>query len=312
MTVPQLSRVGFGAANLGDLHVAMTEEESWEVLEAAWASGIRYFDTAPHYGLGLSERRLGRFLQTKPRDEFIVSTKVGRLIRPARAAGGSAPSTADGLTRVWDASARGIQASVEESLERLGLDRVDILYLHDPELYGLDAALAEAAPTLVRLREEGIVQSVGVGSMAMEALIRSAQTGAFDMLMVAGRYTLAEHDGVAELRAVCRAADVRLVTASVFNSGLLATALPGQGARYNYGTAPAELLTRVRAIAGVCEKHGVDLPTAALQYTLRDPLVASVVVGTGRAAQVAENARRVAVAIPDDLWSSLMDSGYIV
>ena len=237
MSLPQLTRLGFGAANLGDLHTRMTEEASWEVLECAWDSGIRYFDTAPHYGLGISERRLGRFLQTKPRDEFVLSTKAGRLLRPR--------GDAAELERVWDPTPAGVYASLEESLGRLGLDRVDILYLHDPEQYGLEYSLAEALPAMARLREDGVVQSIGVGSMNMDALTRSATTGVIDLLMVAGRYTLAEHEGVERLRRACATSGVEMVTASIFNSGLLADPTPTPSARYDYGETPRDLFDRV-------------------------------------------------------------------
>jgi D-threo-aldose 1-dehydrogenase len=315
MPVPQLTPLGFGAANLGDLHSKMTEEASWEVLECAWDSGIRYFDTAPHYGLGVSERRLGRFLRTKPRDEFVLSTKVGRLLRPGGEGddrAGGPTSSAEELVRVWDPTAAGIEASLDESLERLGLDRVDILYLHDPELYGLEHSLAEALPALTRLREDGVVRAIGVGSMSMDALIRSASTGAVDVLMVAGRYTLAEQDGVGSLREACASAGVEMVTASIFNSGLLATPTPSRSGRYNYGATPEELFDRVVRITRVCEEFGVDLPTAALQYTLRDALVRSVVVGTGRSSQLTENVTRLAAPVPEALWSELTASGFIV
>lgn len=304
MPVPHLSPLGLGAANLGDLHSKMTEEASWEMLECAWDSGIRYFDTAPHYGLGKSERRLGRFLKTKPREEFVLSTKVGRLLRPL--------PPENELGRVWDPSPAGIEASLEESLERLGMDSVDILYLHDPELYGLGDSLAQALPALATLRQEGVVRAIGVGSMSMDALIASAESAAVDVLMVAGRYTLAEHERVEVLREACWSAGVSMVTASIFNSGLLATPVPSKSGRYNYRETPPELFGRVLQIAHICESFGVDLPTAALQYTLRDPLVRSVVVGTGRCSQLAENVNRMVVPVPEALWAELAASGFIL
>jgi D-threo-aldose 1-dehydrogenase len=195
--------LGFGGANVGNLWSAMSDDEAWALLEAAWDGGIRYFDTAPHYGLGLSERRLGAFLATKPREEFVLSTKVGRLLRPS-------PSTAHllddannfvvpaDLRRVWDFSRDGVRRSVEESLQRLGLDAVDVLYLHDPEEFGLDAALASGIPAAVELREEGAVTAVGVGSKSTAALAAAVRTGALDLLMVAGRLTLLEQPACEE------------------------------------------------------------------------------------------------------------------
>ena len=316
MTELALPRLGYGAANVGNLFRAITDDESTRILEAAWDVGIRYFDTAPHYGLGLSERRLGAFLRTKPREDFIVSTKVGRLLRPNPAGAGTLDTANDFAvaaysTRVWDFSADGIRRSVDESLERTGLDRLDVLYLHDPERNDLRDGLDRAIPALAGLRAEGLVRAVGVGSMSTEALLACVNTGALDLLMVAGRYTLAEQPALAEVVPACRALGVGIVNASVFNSGLLATDSPGTGARYDYGDVPADLLERVKAIAAACREFGVSLPAAALQYTLRDDTVRSIVVGGSRPEQLRENAERIDEAIPDTLWTALRERGLI-
>ena len=301
-----MGELGLGAANLGNLYRAMSDEDAWAVLDAAWESGVRYFDTAPHYGLGLSERRLGAFLATKPRAEYVISTKVGRLLRPS-------PQTADrlddanqfavpaSLRRVWDFSADGIRASLEESLGRLGLDRVDALYLHDPDEHDLAADLATGVPALAALRDEGLVAAVGIGSKSTEALLAAVRTGALDLAMVAGRYTLLEQAD--EVVAACREAGVGIVAAAIFNSGLLAT--PRPGGRYEYGAVPDGLLARAERIADVCERHGVTLPEAALQFPLREPAVRCVVVGAATPEQVRENARRMEVEIPEGLWDEL-------
>jgi D-threo-aldose 1-dehydrogenase len=301
-----VGELGLGAANVGNLYRAISDEDARAVLEAAWESGIRHYDTAPHYGLGLSERRLGAFLATKPRSDYVVSTKVGRLLRPS-------PETADRLDdenqfavpaatrRVWDFSAGGIRTSLEESLERLGLDRVDVVYLHDPDEHDLEADLQAGIPAVAALRDEGLVTAVGIGSKSTEALTAAARTGALDLAMVAGRYTLLEQAD--ELVAACREAGVGIVAAAVFNSGLLAK--PRPGGRYEYGAVPAELLARAERIAQVCERHGVTLPEAALQFPFREPAVRSVVVGAASAQQVRENARRMAVDIPEALWDEL-------
>jgi D-threo-aldose 1-dehydrogenase len=300
------TKLGHGAANVGNLYRAMTDEEARAVLDAAWDCGIRYFDTAPHYGLGLSERRLGAFLAGKPRAEYVVSTKVGRLLRPS-------PETADrlddenqfavpaSLRRVWDFSAAGIRASLQESLERLGLDAVDVLYLHDPDEHDLAADLATGVPALAALRDEGLVREVGIGSKSTEALLAAVRTGALDLAMVAGRYTLLEQAD--ELVAACREHGVGIVAAAIFNSGLLSTPRPGD--RYEYGAVPADVLARAERLAEVCERHGVTLPEAALQFPLREPAVRSIVVGAATPEQVRENARRFAVAIPEALWDEL-------
>jgi D-threo-aldose 1-dehydrogenase len=302
----ELGRLGHGAANVGNLYRAMSDADAWAVLEAAWEGGVRYFDTAPHYGLGLSERRLGAFLATKSRDEYVVSTKVGRLLRPS-------PETADrlddhhqfavpaSLRRVWDFSADGVRRSLEDSLTRMGLDRIDILYLHDPDQHDLEWGLRDGLPALAALRAEGLVDAVGIGVNDSAVAARAVAEGDLDIVMIAGRYTLLEQAG--EVVSACRETGVGIVAAAVFNSGLLST--PQPGGRYEYGAVPAELLERARRIAGVCERHGVTLPEAALQFPLREPAVRSVVVGAATAEQVRENARRMEVEIPEALWDEL-------
>jgi D-threo-aldose 1-dehydrogenase len=304
--VVELGRLGYGAANVGNLYRAISDEDGRAVLEAAWESGIRYFDTAPHYGLGLSERRLGAFLATKPRAEYVISTKAGRLLRPS-------PGTADrlddenqfavpaSLRRVWDFSADGIRASLEESLERLGLAQVDVLYLHDPDEHDLESDLSTGVPALAALREEGLVAAVGIGSKSTAALLAAVRTGALDLAMVAGRYTLLEQAD--EVVAACRETGVGIVAAAIFNSGLLAK--PRPGGRYEYGAVPADMLARAERIAEVCERHGVTLPEAALRFPLREPAVRSVVVGAASPQQVRENARRMEIEIPEALWDEL-------
>jgi D-threo-aldose 1-dehydrogenase len=312
----ELSTFGYGAANLGNLYRSMSDDEAASVLDAAWESGIRYFDTAPHYGLGLSERRLGAFLRTKPRDEFVLSTKVGRLLRPNPEGDGRLDTENDfvvpaTLRREWDPSAVGVRASLDESLERLGLERVDIVYLHDPERYDLARGLNEAIPALAELRDAGVVGAIGVGSMSTSALLASAKTGSIDLLMVAGRLTLADQEVIPEVLDACAEQSIGIVAAAVFNSGLLASDTPKVGARYDYGEVSASLLARVQAIAHVCREFGVALPAAALQYTLREPTVRSVIVGGSRAEQVRENASRIGQQIPDQFWDRLVTDGLI-
>ena len=312
----ELGPLGYGAANLGNLYRAMSDDESWALLEAAWESGVRYFDTAPHYGLGLSERRLGSFLATKPREQYRVSTKAGRLLRPS-------PETADrqddanqfavpaSLRRVWDFSATGIRTGLDESLERLGLSHVDILYLHDPDEHDLAADLASGIPALAALREEGLIAAAGIGSKSTAALLAGVRTDALDLVMVAGRYTLLEQPALDELLPACRATGVGIVAAAVFNSGLLSTPHPQAGDRYEYAAAPGELLERARRIAAVCARHGVTLPEAALQFPLREPAVRCVVVGGATAAHVRENARRARSRLPQRLWAELAAEGLV-
>lgn len=314
--MPELSRLGYGAANVGNLYRAITDEEAWQILEAAWEAGIRYFDTAPHYGLGLSEKRLGAFLATKPRSEFTVSTKVGRLLRPNPAGAGQLDVEHDfavpaDLERVWDFTADGVRRSLEESLGRLGLSSVDIVYLHDPERFDLRRGLDEGLPATVKLREEGMVAAVGVGSMSTPALEAAVGSGMVDLLMVAGRFTLADQSVAARVLPSCRANGVGIVDAAVFNSGLLASSTPSAASRYDYAPVPPELLTRVRRIAEVCDGFGVPLPVAALHYPLQQDSVRSVVVGGATPEQVRQNATNLAREVPAALWQRLRDDDLV-
>ncbi len=309
-----LGPLGFGGANLGNLFTAMTDEDAAAVLAAAWDCGIRYFDTAPHYGLGLAERRLGAFLAGKPRDSFVVSTKAGRLLRPS-------PETSDRLDaegfvvpadqrRVWDASADGVRRSLEESLGRLGLDRVDVLLLHDPDEHDdMEGSVRTAVPALTGLRDEGLVRAVGIGSKSVAAHLAGVRAGDVDLLMVAGRYTLLEQPAAVELLPECRTRGIGVVVAGAYNSGLLATSEPGAGARYEYGPAPAEMIARARRLAAVCAEHGVARPVAALQFPLREPAVRSVALGATAPEHVRENVRRVTAPVPDELWAHLAAEG---
>lgn len=315
--VPPLGKLGFGGANLGNLFTAMSDEQAHAVLEAAWDCGIRYFDTAPHYGLGLAERRLGAFLATKPRAEFVVSTKVGRRLAPS-------PETSDELDeeggfvvaadvrRVWDPSPDGVRRSLDESLERLGLDRVDVLFLHDPDEYDdVEGSVRSAVPALVGLRDEGLVHAVGIGSKSVAAHLAGVRTGDLDLLMVAGRYTLLEQPAAPELVPLCRERGVGIVVAGAFNSGLLSTSTPGPGAHYEYGDAPAEVVEKARRLAAVCGKHGVELPAAALQFPLREPVVRSIALGATEPAHIEQNVARIAEPIPAALWEELGAEGLL-
>jgi D-threo-aldose 1-dehydrogenase len=310
--------LGLGGANVGNLYRAMSDEDARAVLDAAWNHGIRHFDTAPHYGLGLSERRMGAFLAGKPRDEYVLSTKVGRLLRPTPqcadrtddAHGFAVPAA---FERVWDFSAGGIRRSLDGSLQRLGLDRVDVLYLHDPDEadIDLDRALGSGLPALAGLREAGVVRAVGVGSKSTAALLAAARSGVPDLLMVAGRYTLLEQSAAPDLLPECRARDIGVVIAGVYNSGLLATAAPRPGAHYEYGAPPPGVVEQVDRLRKVCAEHGVELPVAALQFPLREPSVASIVLGGSRPEHVLENLARLQVPVPPALWEDLATEGMI-
>ncbi|MGO4591146.1 aldo/keto reductase [Paenarthrobacter sp. 2TAF44] len=313
-----LGRLGFGAAGIGNLYKAIPDGEAMATVLAAWDAGFRYFDTAPHYGLGLSEQRLGAVLRDKPREEFVISTKVGRLLE-ANTGGASAKdgsATDDSVKddegfdvpatsrRVWDFTEAGIRRSIEDSLERLGLDHVDIAYLHDPDVHDLHAGISQALPALEKLREEGVVKAIGVGTNSAEAALECVEAADLDLVMLAGRYTLLEQPSVPLLdRCVERRTGV--VNVGVYNSGLLARPEVPDDAHYNYDRAPREVVERARALAAVCRGFGVELPTAALQFPLRHPAVVNVTVGASGPEQVTSNASRIQESVPEELWDAL-------
>jgi D-threo-aldose 1-dehydrogenase len=303
----------FGMAPLANLGHEVTDTDAFGALEAAWSAGVRYFDTAPHYGLGLGERRLGSFLATKPRDEFILSTKVGRLLveNPL----GVQPDdegfdVQSPLMRRLDYSGDGIRRSLDASLERLGLDRIDVVFVHDPDDHYREA-LDGAFPALDELRRQGMIASYGAGMNQSAMLTDFVRNTDLDVVMCAGRYTLLEQEPLDDLLPAALDRNVSVVAAAVFNSGLLARDRPALGTTYNYAPAPAELIARVNAIADVCEAHGVSLPAAALQFTLRHPAVATVCAGARSAEQVTRNAHLFTVTIPEQLWSDLRSAGLI-
>jgi D-threo-aldose 1-dehydrogenase len=303
---------GLGCAQLGNLYRAISDETAADTVDTAWARGVRYFDTAPHYGLGLSERRLGAALRARPRDAYVLSTKVGRLLVPTTPASGrddqgfDVPATHH---RVWDFSRDGVLRSLESSLERLGLDRVDVLFLHDPDDHWRQA-IDEGYPALAELRDQGVVDAIGVGMNEPDMPARFVRHTDVDLIMLAGRYTLLEQ-GALDLLALCEQRDVRLVAAGVFNSGLLATDRPRADATYDYGPVPADLLDRARRIAEVCQRHGSSVPAAALQFPLAHPAVASVVVGSGTAEQVHRNVDLMNATTPAAMWMELAESGLL-
>ena len=309
-----LTELGLGAAQFGNLYRETTEEEAAGALDAAWRAGIRYFDTAPHYGLGLSERRLGRLLGDRRRDEFVISTKVGRLLVPnpdgvgRDTEGFDVPAT---TRRVRDFSRDGVLRSLEESLSRLGLDRVDILYLHDPDEYW-EQASKEAVPALVELRDQGVIGAFGVGMNQAEMPARFIRECDIDLVMLAGRYTLLEQGALADLLPLAEERGVGVVIAGAYNSGLLAQNRPSPNAMYDYETAPGDLVARAHRIADVCERYGVTLPDVALAFVRAHPAVLATVVGARTGAQVESNVARAGVHVPGELWGELRAQGLLV
>lgn len=309
-----LTALGLGGAQGGNLYHAISDETFAATVDAAWDGGIRYFDTAPHYGLGLSERRLGAALRTRPRDDYVISTKVGRLLVPS-------PQTAhlrdpDGFDvaathrRQWDFSRDGVRRSLEASLDRTGLDRIDIVYLHDPDRHWRQA-VDEAVPALTELRDQGVIGAVGAGMNQSAMLTRFIQETDIDLVMCAGRYTLLEQGALHDLLPAAQRGGVGVVIAGVYNSGLLAGDRPPADATYNYQQAPADLIDRARRIAGICEAHGVTLPAAALAYVRAHPAVTATVVGLRSRAEVSQTLQRAGTDVPDALWASLRDAGLL-
>lgn len=305
--------LSFGAASLGNLYRETTDAEASGAVERAWQRGIRMFDTSPHYGLGLSERRLGRALRDLPRDELVVSTKVGRLLvpNPHPAAQDTEGFAVPGdLVRRWDFSIAGVRRSLESSLERLGLDSVDVLFVHDPD-QAWPTAAREGLEALAELRRDGLVKAIGVGTNSAEGLEPLIADRLLDVVMLAGRYTLLEQPGLRSVLDPAAAAGVAVVAVGVFNSGLLAGERPKAGAKYDYGDAPRPVLERAVRIAEVCEAHGTTLPAAAVALPLRHPAVVSVALGMRDAAQVDQNVDRFESPIPDALWSDLVAEGLL-
>lgn len=286
-------RVGLGGGPLGNYLRPISDEQAQAVVDTAWEAGVRYFDTAPFYGLGLSERRMGRALRGRPRSEFVLSTKVGRLVRP-----GPGPGSGGGIFAVpgdrhvaWDFSRDGVLRSVEESLERLGLDRVDVLLIHDPDRHW-PQALDEAFPALAELRDQGVARAVGVGMNQSRMLVDFVQRADPDVLLAADQCTLLRRSAFDELLPLCRERGIAVVAASLLHRAQLVT--PS-------GDAPEE----AHAMARACARHGVPLVAAALQFPFRHPAVRSVLVGAHEPGQVTANLRALDEPVPDVLWAEL-------
>jgi D-threo-aldose 1-dehydrogenase len=311
----RVTRLVFGGAPIGGLFAAVDDDTALATLEAAWDAGIRAFDTAPHYGAGLSERRLGAFLARLPRDEYVLSTKVGRLLVPAPA--GAAHGAGDGadifagaprLARVRDYSRDGVRASLEGSLERLGLDRIDIVLIHDPDDHAQEA-LEGAYPALAELRSQGVLGAVGVGMNQAEMLEWFLPRADLDCVLVAGRYTLLNQQAAIALLPECLRRGVSVLAGGVFNSGILADPTPG--ATYDYQPAPADVVSRAQRIRAVCARHGIPIGAAALQFTLRHPAVTAAVVGARSPGEVADDSGYLSAPVPGALFDELAAEGLL-
>lgn len=294
-------RVGLGGAALGNLYSPVSEADADATVAAAWNRGVRFFDTAPLYGHGLSEQRLGRALAGFPRDEVVLCTKVGRVLVPADDVGDTIFADVPPVRPAFDFSAAGVQASLTASLERLGVDHLDVVHVHDPDDH-LDQVVAETYPALRRWQDEGVVGAVGLGTNFPQTASSVLDHVPLDWLLLAGRYTLLDRSG-ADVLDRCASLGVQVIAAGVFNSGLLAD--PSEGAHYFYEPAPADVVARARELAAVCERFGVPLAAAAIQFPLRHPAVTLVLPGARSAAEIETDLDLLDVVIPTDLWAEL-------
>jgi D-threo-aldose 1-dehydrogenase len=301
----QVTDLSFGAAAIGNLFTEVSDEAARAAVDAAWDGGIRTFDTAPHYGLGLSERRLGDALRHRRRDDYVISTKVGRLLSPAAPPYGSDTegfAVPAAHSRVVDFSADGVRRSLDSSLSRLGLDRIDIALIHDPDDHG-QQALQEAYPALEKLRAEGVVRAIGAGMNQAGMLARFVAETDIDVVLVAGRYTLLDHSAADTLLPAALDRGVAVLAGGVFNSGVLAA--PGPGATYDYQAAPDSLIARARRLEAVCDRFGIPLRAAAAQFPLTHPAVTSVLIGARSAAEATDAITLHDLDIPAALWEAL-------
>ncbi|KRQ16592.1 aldo/keto reductase [Bradyrhizobium manausense] len=300
----EVTSIGLGSAPLGGLFSAVSDADAEATVAKAWSLGVRFFDTAPLYGFGLAERRLGAFLRQQQRESYVISTKVGRLLRASDSTTveddhfKDAPS----LRPRFDFSYDGVMRSVEESLERLGLDRVDVLLVHDPDDH-YDAAVSGAFRALIRLRGDGTVKAIGSGMNQCEMLTRFAEAVPVDCFLLAGRYTLLDQGALDALFPICTAKNIRILLGGIYNSGILAN--PHTGAKFNYEDADAALVARALELDQLCRKHGTELKAAALQFGMAHPAVTVAVMGARNASEVADNIAMSERTVPQAFWREL-------
>jgi D-threo-aldose 1-dehydrogenase len=317
------TELGFGAAPLGNLYRAVSDKDAQDTLTAAWKAGIRYFDTAPLYGLGLSETRLNQFLRGKARKDYVISTKVGRLLEVCP------PAERTGIGKFFDTPSRkerfdysydGVMRSLEFSLERLGIDSIDVVFAHDVDVFTHKSEAARdkhvaslmkgGYKALVKLRDERVIKAIGAGINEWQVAETLARSGDFDVFLLAGRYTLLEQEALRSFLPLCAERGIGIVLGGPYNSGILATG-PKPGAYYNYDPAPKHILDRVRRIEAVCKAHKVKLPEAALRFPLMHPCVVSVIPGAVSPREVALNVKTLGARIPKSLWKDLKAQGLL-
>lgn len=313
--------LGFGAAPLGNLYRAHSEKEAQDTFAAAWKAGLRYFDTAPLYGLGLSETRLNHFLRGKKRSDYVISTKVGRLLEvcpPDQRTGVGKFFDTPSRREIYDYTHDGVMRSLEASLERLGIDSVDILFVHDIDVFNhkteaardahVKTLMAGGYKALVRLRDEKVIKAFGAGVNEWQVCEMLAKQGDFDIFLLAGRYTLLEQEALNSFLPLAQQRGIGIVLGGPYNSGILASG-PKPGAWYNYDRAPKHILDRVKKIEAACARHKVKLAQAALRFPLNHPAVVSVIPGAASPKEVALNVKTMGAKIPKALWRDLKAEG---
>ena len=301
----EVTRLGLGCASLGGLFGDIPDEQATEVVHRALDLGLNLLDTAPLYGSGKSETRVGAALKGIPRDSYYLATKVGRVLVPSAGApaGQAIFENAPPFDPVFDFSYDGIMRSLEDSLGRLGLDRVDILHIHDPDQH-FEEAMKGAYPALDKLRSEGTIQAVSAGMNQWEMLARFAREGDFDCFLLAGRYSLLDQSALPELLPLCEEKNIGIMAGGTFNSGILAKG-SAPGAKYNYGDAPPEILEKARGLEQVAARHKVSLKAAASQFALAHPAITTIIPGTRQPDRVSENYEILEEEIPADFWAEI-------
>jgi D-threo-aldose 1-dehydrogenase len=301
---PSVTRIGLGCAPFGNLFTEVSDEDVQATVDTAWEGGVRFFDTAPLYGHGLSEIRLGKALAKYPRNEYVLASKVGRLLRdPIKQISPSIFRNVPKLEPIFDYSRDAVLTSIDESLKRLNVDYLDVVHVHDPDDHE-DWAISEAFPTLVKLRDEGVIKAVGCGMNQTSALVRFVHEVDLDCLLLAGRYTVLDNASSIELLHLCSEANIGVVLGGIFNSGLLAN--PAKNKTFDYVEATPGILEKAQAISVLAQSHGVSLPQVAVQFGLRHPAVSSIVIGARTSSEISEDIAFAFQAVPDEFWVDLL------
>ncbi len=313
-------RLGLGGAPLSGMVLAdglyggSAHDDAVRIIQRAYDLGIRYFDTAPLYGSGRSEARFSDGLAGLPRESYVLSTKVGRVLDPAPTGDPSTdnPDRLPDLIPVNSWTRSDVHRSIEESLERLGLDRIDILYVHDPdqEEFGEQQAVEDAFPALIELREQGTIKAIGCGMNIWDMPARFVRQFDLDIVLLAGRYTLLDHSGLAEFLPLCEERNVKIAIGGPYNSGILARNLD-QPVSFDYEPAPPDLVDKARRLTAICNRHSVDLKSAALQFVLAHPAVATVIPGAQSVGELEQNVSLIQKHIPSSVWQEMRSEGLI-